>query len=124
MQGKDTQNRSGVRGVGAAGGDATNAGAGDGRLHLFDAERRHGRDEQWEPYIRLLQQRGVFQGGSAIGGGACVRKDGTRLPVTQHIVGYIRITADSLDRATQLLAGNPHFERGGTVEVRELPLTD
>ena len=70
-------------------------------------------DEAWEPYIRSLQQRGVFQGGSAIGDGVCARKDGVRLPVTRHIVGYIRITA-----------GNPHFEKDGTVEVRELPRTD
>jgi len=81
-------------------------------------------DEAWEPYIRSLQQRGVFQGGSAIGDGVCARKDGVRLPVTRHIVGYIRIAADNLDEAIKLLAGNPHFEKDGTVEVRELPRTD
>lgn len=81
-------------------------------------------DEAWEPYIRSLQERGVFQGGSAIGGGECARKDGVLLPVTRHIVGYIRIVADDLEQARRLLAGNPHFEKGGTVEVRELPRTD
>jgi hypothetical protein len=62
-------------------------------------------DEQsWEPYIRRLQQSGRFEGGSA-----------DRL----H-----RVNADSLDQARSLLIGNPHFEAGGTVEIRELPGTD
>jgi hypothetical protein len=43
--------------------------------------------------------------------------------VTEHLAGYIRVTADSLDAARSLLAGNPHFEAGGTVEIRELPRT-
>ena len=37
-------------------------------------------DQQWEPYIRRLQQRGCFQGGSAIGDGACLRKAARLLP--------------------------------------------
>jgi hypothetical protein len=34
------------------------------------------------------------------------------------------VNADSLDRAKSLLVGNPVFEAGGTVEIRELPRTD
>jgi hypothetical protein len=37
--------------------------------------------------------------------------------------GYIRISAGDLDEARGLLAGNPVFEAGGTVEIRELPRT-
>jgi hypothetical protein len=44
--------------------------------------------------------------------------------VTAHLTGYIRVTADSIDQARSLLTGNPHFEAGGTVEIRELPRTD
>lgn len=81
-------------------------------------------DEDWGPYLGKLQQGGVFQGGSAIGDGVCARKGGSPAPVTAHLAGYIRVTADSLDEAKSLLTGNPVFEAGGTVEIRELPRTD
>ena len=38
--------------------------------------------------------------------------------LTAHLAGYIRVNADDLDHAKSLLAGNPHFEAGGTVEIR------
>jgi hypothetical protein len=34
------------------------------------------------------------------------------------------VTADDIEQAKTLLNGNPHFEAGGTVEIRELPRTD
>jgi hypothetical protein len=77
----------------------------------------------WESYLRTLKQSGVFEGGSEIGEGICVRKAGAPPPITEHLVGYIRVTAATIDRAKSLLAGNPHFEAGGTVEIRELPRT-
>jgi hypothetical protein len=82
-----------------------------------------GGDEGWESYIERLQKRGCFQGGSAIGDGICARKSGKPEPVTTQLAGYIRVTADSLDQAKALLAGNPVYEAGGTVEIRELPQT-
>jgi hypothetical protein len=81
-------------------------------------------DGDWESYLGRLRRSGSFQGGSAIGDGVCARKNGAPAPVTAHLSGYIRVTADSLDQAKSLLAGNPHFEAGGTVEIRELPRTD
>jgi len=78
----------------------------------------------WQPYIVELHQRGVFEGGSAIGDGVCMRKRGALSPLTTHLTGYIRINADNLEQAKLLLAGNPLFEAGGTVEIRELPRTD
>lgn len=78
----------------------------------------------WEPYIRKLAQGGWFRGGSAIGDGCCARKTGAPREVTQHLTGFIRVDADSLDDAKNLLIGNPVFEAGGTVEIRELPRTD
>jgi hypothetical protein len=80
-------------------------------------------DEQgdWDTYLEKLKQCGGFEGGSEIGHGVCVRKSGMAPPITEHLVGYIRLRADSLDEAKSLLAGNPHFEAGGTVEIRELP---
>jgi hypothetical protein len=75
----------------------------------------------WEPYLQTLKQNGVFEGGSEIGDGMCVRKAGAAPPITEHLGGYIR--AANIDHARSLLAGNPHFEAGGTVEIRELPRT-
>jgi len=45
----------------------------------------------------------------------------TGAALTAHLSGFIRIAASSLDDALKLLAGNPVFEAGGTVEIRELP---
>jgi hypothetical protein len=75
----------------------------------------------WEPYIRRLQHAGCFEGGSAIGDGMCARKSGPPARISAHLTGYIRVQAENLEEAISLLAGNPHFEAGGTVEVRELP---
>jgi hypothetical protein len=81
-------------------------------------------EASWEPYLRQLDDSGAFQGGSAIGEGVCARKAGTPAPLTANLVGFIRVNADSFDAARSLLAGNPVFEAGGTVEIRELPRTD
>lgn len=59
-----------------------------------------------------------------MGQGVCLRKNGTPPPVTAHLAGFIRVNAASLDQAKSLLVGNPVFEAGGTVEIRELPPTD
>ena len=81
-------------------------------------------DDAWGPYVQKLQDGGSFEGGSAIGDGVCARKSGEPACVTEHLTGYIRVNAGSIDQAKSLLAGNPHFEAGGTVEIRELPRTD
>ena len=82
-------------------------------------------DEQpWEPYLRKLQASGCFQGGSAIGEGISARKAGSPARVTAQLAGFIRVSAASLDAAKSLLIGNPVYEAGGTVEIRELPRGD
>lgn len=107
---------------------------------FFDASRHRGIDMaefiflmhddsetqgvSWEPYLTRLNESGAFSGGSAIGDGVCVNKIAEDVPVTHHIVGYIRVTADNLAHAKSLLAGNPVYEAGGTVEIRELPRSD
>ena len=54
----------------------------------------------------------------------CIRKTDKAPSLTAHLAGYIRVNADDLNHAKSMLAGNPHFEAGGTVEIRELPRTD
>jgi hypothetical protein len=77
--------------------------------------------DAWAPYLHRLQQSGTFEGGSEIGDGICVRKAGRTAGITEHLGGYIRINAASLEHAQSALTGNPHYEAGGTVEIRELP---
>ena len=81
-------------------------------------------ENAWESYLQQLKKTGCFQGGSAIGDGVCARKTGAAPSVTAHLTGYIRVNADNFDHAKSMLAGNPLFEAGGTVEIRELPRTD
>ena len=75
----------------------------------------------WPAYITALQGAGRFGGGSSIGVGACERKSGIAAKLSVHLSGYIRVRAASLEEARTLLTGNPVFEAGGTVEIRELP---
>jgi len=75
----------------------------------------------WEPYLASLRRAGALRGGSEIGGGFRVRKSGSTSGVAGHIRGFIRVAAASLDAAQALVQGNPVFEAGGTVEIRDLP---
>lgn len=77
--------------------------------------------EAWAPYLAMLRASGCFQGGSSIGDGVCLRRDGAAPEPTRHLVGYIKIRAADLAHATELLVGNPVYEAGGVVEIRELP---
>jgi hypothetical protein len=80
--------------------------------------------DSWDDYIRKLSEAGAFEGGSAVGTGVCMRKRGATPPLTEGLVGYMRVTAPSIAAAQSLVPGNPHFEAGGTIEIRELPRTD
>ena len=77
--------------------------------------------EAWAVYIAGLRSAGCFLGGSSIGGGICVTRSGPPPDLTRHLVGYLKIRAADLAEATALLAGNPVYDAGGTVEIRELP---
>lgn len=78
-------------------------------------------DEAWPEYLSRLRATGRFEGGSSIGDGVCVKKSGLAGEITAKLGGYIKVRAESLDDAKSFLAGNPVFEAGGTVEIRELP---
>lgn len=85
------------------------------------AENRAASDAGWDDYLAKLAASGQFGGGSSMGRGACYRKDGTARAMSSKLVGYLRVQAENLDEAQKFLAGNPAFEAGGTVEIRELP---
>jgi hypothetical protein len=90
-------------------------------LFLMHDDGTSSDDDDWERYIAKLQESGHFNGGSAVGGGECVKKSGVAPKITAHLTGYIRVQAEDFNQAKDLLDGNPVYETGGTVEIRELP---
>jgi hypothetical protein len=77
--------------------------------------------EAWPEYLSRLRDSGCFSGGSSIGDGLCVNKQGSSPPIAAQLTGYIRVQAESLADAQRFLAGNPVYEAGGTIEIRALP---
>lgn len=77
--------------------------------------------EAWPAYFAELRRLGAFEGGSAIGAGNSFRKQQPPGAVHGRLAGFIRVRAESPAEARKLLAGNPVYESGGTVEIRELP---
>ncbi len=75
----------------------------------------------WEAYLATLRQAGAFLGGSSIGEGTTLRRAGAAAPVSARLSGFIRIRAASIEAARGLVEGNPAYEAGGTIEIRELP---
>ena len=69
---------------------------------------------------RWRRRSGRFDGGSSIGNGVALRKGGEPPAVSGALIGSIVAEAENLQAARALLGGNPTFEAGGTVEIREL----
>jgi hypothetical protein len=89
-----------------------------------DATDRVAADDErrWEAYLSSLRGSGQFDGGSSIGAGIHLRRGHADRPSSTDLSGFIRIRADSLEGARGFLQGNPVYEAGGTVEIRELLL--
>lgn len=77
--------------------------------------------EGWDDYFVMLRARDAFEGGSSIGTGVTLRKAGEAAALSTQLTGYIRVRTDDLAAARALVAGNPVYEAGGTIEIRELP---
>ena len=92
-------------------------------MHDDVPNEHRGQDDGWSAYLAKLREAGAFEGGSAIGDGICASKSTAPTAMSRQIAGYIRIRAESLNAARELVIGNPVYEAGGTVEIRELPRT-
>jgi hypothetical protein len=90
-------------------------------IFLMHDDAPGGAAHDWDSYLTRLRETADFQGGSAIGQGCCERKAGQPPAPTAHITGFIRVAAEDMAHARALLSGNPVYEAGGTVEIRELP---
>ncbi len=91
-----------------------------------DAVDRQAADdgERWGRYLQGLRAAGHFDGGSAVGAGLCCRAGHPDRVAPAGPTGFLRVRAGSLDEVRRYLAGNPVYEAGGTVEIRELPRDD
>jgi hypothetical protein len=72
----------------------------------------HQEQGDWLAYIQRLGDKGVFRGGSSIGQGLCARKTSEAPAPLSALTGFIRVEAESLTHAKQLLEGNPVYEGG------------
>ncbi len=79
---------------------------------------------RWSAYLSGLRASGCFDGGSAVGPGVRVRQGCADLGASTALDGFLRVRAIDLDAARQFLVGNPLYEAGGTVEIRELPVDE
>ncbi len=92
-------------------------------IFMYNDTSSNQSESGWETYIQRLSESGSFRGGSAIGSGQSFRKVGLAAPIAANINGFIRIIASDMDSAYALMKGNPTFEAGGTIEIRELPMS-
>ncbi len=77
-----------------------------------------GDSAQWSAYIDSLLGSGLFRGGSALGNGVCVSRDGHSGACAT--TGFMRFEAASRNDVLALLPGNPVYEAGGHVEILEV----
>ena len=90
-------------------------------MHNDIVDRSLASDEQlWGAYLTKLKATGRFNGGSSIGRGSKFKKGCQPAPSEVSIEGFIRVEAQDAEEAQKFLEGNPNYEAGGTVEVREL----
>jgi hypothetical protein len=80
--------------------------------------------ERWNEYLSGLRSSGRFGGGSLIDQGLELRKGSLDKPSSLDLTGFIRVRAESMATARRFLTGNPVYEAGGTVEIRELPVEE
>jgi len=93
----------------------------------FSPEQMQEHMQKWGAWMEDLTKQGKFKGGEPlVKGGKFVsgkEKAVTDGPYTESkdlIGGYLLVTADSLDDATELSKTCPIFEDGGSLEVREI----
>jgi hypothetical protein len=79
-----------------------------------------GDGDAWGAYLSGLRASGQFDGGSSIGAGERVQKHQPTSAASMELMGFIRVRAESFADARRFVTGNPVYEAGGTVEIREL----
>ena len=83
--------------------------------------------QKWGAWIQALSKTGNFKAGDPLQSGGRVLRgkkkivtDGPFAEAKDLVGGYLLISANDLDDATELARGCPIFESDGTVEVRPI----
>ena len=99
---------------------------GDEEVAKFSPEAMQQHLQQWGQWIESLSQQGKFKAGDPLGrsgrvvsGGGQVT-DGPYAEAKDLVGGYVLVTAETLDEATELAKGCPIYKTGGTTEVRPI----
>jgi hypothetical protein len=74
----------------------------------------------WDRFLTLAKQSGLFQGGSEIGERVLVGDVQSAKP-TDHIVGFMRFDSDHKQKVLDLLGQHPVILHGGSAELCEMP---
>lgn len=76
--------------------------------------------DEWDEFIAIATQTGMFKGGSAIGLRYVVGEKNI-IDTTAHVDGFMRFDSDDLNLLLELLKKHPVVRHGGTVELCEMP---
>mgnify|MGYP000162112815 CR=1 FL=1 len=78
------------------------------------------RPDEWERFIKLARNAGMFQGGSELGERHAI--GATNVPDSTKVIdGFMRFDSDNLPHLLALLDSHPCIQHGGTIELREMP---
>jgi hypothetical protein len=85
-----------------------------------DSGATGGTEDEWDRFLEVAKESGLFRGGSAIGQRTTIGN--IEVPdITENVGGYMRFDAASTDELTALLKQHPTVVHGGTVEICEMP---
>ncbi len=77
---------------------------------------------EWDHFIKVATETGIFKGGSAIGARLGIGKKDV-VDTTEHVGGYMRFDTDNPHQLHELLKDHPVIRNGGTIELCEMPTT-
>lgn len=76
--------------------------------------------DEWDEFLAVARQSGLFQGGSAIGDRITLG-DTQSAKSSSHIAGCMRFDADDRQQIVNLLQKHPVIVHGGSAELCEMP---
>jgi hypothetical protein len=78
--------------------------------------------DDWHRYTKSLEAAGCLRGGSNLGDGQTMRRDGGG-PAALGASGFLKLAADTIEDVRALCHANPDYLAGATLDIFPL-LTD
>lgn len=84
-------------------------------------EKQEENMQAWGKYMEELKTRGVLRGGAPLSGGKVITAAGVEdyKASNMDVAGYMTLEVGSMEDAVKAAQMAPHFEHGGTIELRE-----